>query len=64
MDNYVPTAVIRAQMKVSRWTVTRLIEAGELSGIKVGRNWRISVDSYRDFVERHTVPPADQRTDR
>ena len=53
-----------ASMKVSRWTVGRLIKSGELKAVKgEGRNGsvRIPVTSHADYIERHTVNTTEEK---
>lgn len=38
------------------WTVRELCVSGELRAGKVGREWRISPDSVREYAERITTP--------
>ena len=39
-------------LKVSRTQVRRMIESGELRAIKVGREYRISLESLAEYVGR------------
>jgi len=40
-----------------------LIRKGELHAVRVGRKWAISVDSYRDYIERHRHKPDTAKLD-
>ena len=42
-------------LQVSRRTVERLIENGELRAIKFGRNVRFRREDVNEFLERNTV---------
>ena len=60
--SYLSIADICRHLKVSRWTVGRLIDRRELEATKAGRNVRISEASYRTFLDRHTVPTRERTT--
>lgn len=47
---------VAEQLKVHPRTVYRLLEAGELRGVKVGRQWRITLEALNTFLQL----PADQ----
>lgn len=49
-------AEIAAKLRVSRWSVRRLIESGELAAIPRGRLLVVPVSSYAKFIRRNTVP--------
>jgi len=54
---------VAAYLRVSRWSVRRYIDAGELTAIKGnGRNGavRIPCDSLRDYIQRHTVTASEE----
>ena len=38
-------------LQVSRRTVLRFIERGELVGVKVGRAWRFTKEDLQDYLE-------------
>ena len=42
---------VAAFLKVSRAQVRRMIESGDLKAIKVGREYRISLESLAEFTE-------------
>lgn len=45
-------------MRVSTMTVYRLIRAGELPAIRVGKHFRIRVEDLDTYLEERTVPGA------
>jgi excisionase family DNA binding protein len=58
---YLTINEVRQRLRVSRWTVTRLIERGELTAIKAaGRNGAVKIDStsLEAYIERHAVTPV------
>ena len=42
-------------MRVSRMTVYRLIRRGQLTAIKVGRNYRVREEDLTAYLERSSV---------
>lgn len=49
-----------ASLRVTRWTIHRLLDTGDLSPVRVGRVRHVHVPSVADFLARTTVP-ADQQ---
>lgn len=43
------------------WVVRDLCASGELRAGKVGREWKISPESVREYVERLTSAPVEER---
>ncbi len=52
--NYYTTNEALDILKVSKRTLYNYIKAGQIRATKVGRDWRISEDSLKDFLERGT----------
>lgn len=55
---YMTVDEVAAWLRVSRWTVGRLVKTGELTAIKAGgRNGaiRVDADSVEDYLKRHTI---------
>jgi excisionase family DNA binding protein len=46
------------QLAVSRDTIRRLVERGELKAVKVGAQWRISTADLAAYLERNTPEPV------
>lgn len=46
---------VAALLKTSRVQVRRMIQTGELSAVKVGREYRIPIASLKEFVETNFV---------
>lgn len=42
-------------LKISRWTVSKLVESGNLKASKVGRIYRFRREDVDDYLERNTV---------
>jgi excisionase family DNA binding protein len=49
---------VAEQLKINPRTVYRLIEIGQLHGVKVGRQWRITAEALNTFLQL----PADQQS--
>ena len=41
MEKHVPVADLAKKLSCSRETVRRMLRAGEISGLKVGKDWRV-----------------------
>ena len=46
---------VASLLKTSRQQVRKMIQSGDLPAVKVGREWRIRVDTLDDFFIRMTV---------
>jgi excisionase family DNA binding protein len=51
-DTFLTVAEAAAQVRVSKMTIHRLINSGELRALRVGRSWRISRASWDAYLER------------
>jgi excisionase family DNA binding protein len=47
---YLTVAEVAGMLRVSTMTVYRLIKAGELPAVRVGKSYRLSVDEVDRFV--------------
>ena len=61
MENLLTTTEVSERLRVSTRTVLRLIASGSLKGIKAGRQWRVSPESLREFIESGGV--VDEKKD-
>lgn len=52
MSPLLTPAEVAALLSVSKRTVQRLLEAGELPGLKVGSQWRCRAESIQDWQAR------------
>lgn len=57
-DRLLTVREVADAMRVSHMTVYRLIKAGELPAIRVGRNFRIRESELDRFFDARTVTPA------
>lgn len=58
---YMTVDEVAALLRISRWTVGRMVKSGELTAVKAdGRNGavRVEADSIEDYLKRHTIPAA------
>lgn len=54
MPKYYTVKEVADLLKVSKMTVYRLIEAGDIEHLKVQRSFRISEDALREYIEENT----------
>lgn len=45
-----------AVLQVNRRTVASMLDRGDLAGVKVGKEWRVSRADLRRFIERRKQP--------
>jgi excisionase family DNA binding protein len=51
-SQFVTVAEVAAQLRVSNMTVYRLIQAGDLPSVRVGRSYRIREDDVDRYLSR------------
>ncbi|MGJ9413297.1 helix-turn-helix domain-containing protein [Aeromicrobium sp. CF4.19] len=49
---FLTVAEVAAQMRVSKMTVYRLVHAGELEAIRVGRSFRVPEGAVERYLEK------------
>ena len=54
-DRLLTVAEVAATMRVSNMTVYRLIKAGQLPAIRVGKNYRIRESDVNDYLSDRSV---------
>lgn len=54
-DNFLKVPEIAIAMRVSKMTVYRLIDAGELEAIRIGRSFRVAERSVNDYLAQRRV---------
>ena len=52
---YYTTDQVAARLQVSGRTIRRMCDAGEMPHVRVGRQYRIPVDLFEDWLEAHTI---------
>jgi excisionase family DNA binding protein len=60
-EQYLTIPEVAERFRVTRKTVYRWIETGELHGIRFKRAYRIAESDLQDFIERHRVRPRPDR---
>ena len=59
---FLTVAEVAAIMRVSKMTVYRLVHAGELPAVRVGRSFRVPEDAVHDYLRRRrSSTPPDRR---
>ncbi len=48
---FLTVAEVAALMRVSKMTVYRLVQAGELSAVRVGRSYRVPEQAVHDYLQ-------------
>ncbi|EFQ83307.1 DNA binding domain, excisionase family [Aeromicrobium marinum DSM 15272] len=49
---FLTVAEVAEQMRVSKMTVYRLVHAGDLEAVRVGRSFRVPAQAVADFIEK------------
>jgi excisionase family DNA binding protein len=52
LGRFMTVAEVARQVRVSNMTVYRLIKAGELRAVRVGRGYRLKEDDVRRYLEQ------------
>lgn len=60
-ERYLTVKEVGGRLRVSRWSVGRLIKSGELEAVEVGGVIRIPESALSDFIQRHTVTARETR---
>lgn len=63
-DRLWTVAEVADHMRVSNMTVYRLIKAGDLPAIRVGKNYRIRGKELADYIDRSFQAVADEAAHR
>jgi len=49
---FLTIAEVAAKMRVSKMTVYRLVHAGELPAVRVGRSFRVTEDDVNEYLRK------------
>jgi excisionase family DNA binding protein len=60
--SFLTVAEVAALMRVSKMTVYRLVHAGELAAVRVGRSFRVPEQAVHSYL-RGALPPDRLRSD-
>ncbi|MGH2775410.1 MAG: helix-turn-helix domain-containing protein [Actinomycetota bacterium] len=52
MGDFLTVAEVAKQLRVSNMTVYRLIKAGEMRAVRVGRGYRLKEDDVRRYLQQ------------
>lgn len=52
MSNLLKVSEVAERLRVSKMTVYRLIEAGEMKSVRIGRSIRISGAAFAEYLRR------------
>ena len=52
---YLTAAEVASELRISRMTVTRLIQQGQLAAVRVGNSLRISRNELASFIVRNAT---------
>ena len=55
---FLTVAEVAAIMRVSKMTVYRLVHAGELPAVRVGRSFRVPEEAVHDYLRQSFVDSA------
>ena len=61
-QQYLTVAEVAAVMRVSKMTVYRLLHAGELPGIRVGKSFRVPSDALTAYLRSAATVEGDRLT--
>jgi excisionase family DNA binding protein len=56
-DPLLTPSQVAERLQLKERTVTRWLRAGYLRGFKLGKEWRVSPEDLRAFIERHANQP-------
>ncbi len=51
---------VAERLQLQERTVTRWLRTGYLRGFKLGKEWRVSPEDLRSFIEHHANKPLDE----
>jgi len=46
---------IAEELEISKMTALKLIKNGEIQGLKIGRQYKVPVDSFKNFIEKSST---------
>jgi len=56
---YLTVAEVAETMRLSRMTVYRFVQRGDLPAVRVGRSYRVPKDALERYLSEHEVPRDD-----
>lgn len=61
MTDLLTTEQVQRMLKVDRTTIYRMVDRGELPGVRVGKQWRFAATDIRHWLQTHTTPGGARR---
>ena len=55
---FLTVAEVASLMRVSKMTVSRLVHAGELPAVRVGRSFRVPEQAVHDYLRSSYIEPG------
>lgn len=52
VPTFMTVAEVAEVMRVSKMTVYRLVQSGELPAVRVGRSFRVKTDAFQDYLQQ------------
>ncbi len=59
-DALLTPSQVAERLQLQERTVTRWLRTGYLRGFKLGKEWRVSSEDLRSFIEQHANKPLDK----
>ena len=56
MDELLTSEEVAHILKVSEFTVRTRLKTGQLEGMKIGNQWRVTRAALNDYINRHKQP--------
>lgn len=56
-EELLTVAEVSAMLRVSKMTIYRMVHAGEITHVRVGRSFRIPADAVRRILGHRPAPP-------
>lgn len=53
--SYLTVREVAERLRLSKMTVYRLMESGEIPSLKVGRSFRIPAEGMEEYISAHTT---------
>jgi excisionase family DNA binding protein len=63
-DRLLTVAEVAATMRISNMTVYRFIKSGQLTAVRVGKNYRIRESDVDEYLSQRTVKAEGPRAER
>mgnify|MGYP006148737727 CR=1 FL=1 len=61
LKNLLTVKEVAALLRVSTQTLYKMLEQGQIPAVKVGSQWRFDGDKIQTWIERQSLPAAQQQ---